>query len=305
MEKNQKVWLDGGIVDFDDAKVPILTHSLQYGTGIFEGIRAYDTDTGPAIFRLRDHVRRFIRTAKIYSMPIQYSESEISNAIVTTVNENGLSSCYIRPFAFYNDQSIGLSTKDKKVSLYIAAVPFGSLFGENVKKGVRCKVSSWHRINSEILPVEAKASGNYLNSIIANNEARNAGYDEAILMSHHGYIAEGPGENIFLVERGVLVTPNRASDILVGITRDSIMKIANAMGFGVEERFVHRDELYTADEIFFAGTAAEVTPIINVDGIPVGNGEPGELTRKISEAYSNVVGGKDPAFSLWLTYVKS
>lgn len=303
MEKQQKVWLDGKIIDSENAKVPILTHSLQYGTGIFEGIRAYETDEGTAIFRLREHVKRFFRTAKVYSMPIDHSEDELTEAIIDTVRESGLPSSYIRPFAFYNDTNIGLSTGGKSVSVFIAAVPFGSLFGENVKRGVRCKVSSWHRINSGILPVEAKASGNYVNSIIANNEARNAGFDEAILMSHHGYVAEGPGENIFLVENGTLVTPDRTSDILVGITRDSIMKIANVMGLDVRERTVHRDELYQCDELFFAGTAAEVTPIINVDGLSVGEGEPGPITKKIRESYAKIVRGKDPTFSEWLTYV--
>ncbi|MGC8586497.1 MAG: branched-chain amino acid transaminase [Candidatus Micrarchaeia archaeon] len=298
-----KVWLDGRIVPYDKAQVPILTHSLQYGSGIFEGIRAYETSKGPAIFRLKDHVKRFMNSMKIYYMHTAFSEDEIKSAIIKVVKANKLSSCYIRPFAFYNSDSIGVSPKGKKISIYIAAVPFGAYFGSGKEKGIKCKVSSWHRINSLILPPQAKASGNYINSILANMEAISSGADEAILTAINGYVAEGPGENLFIVEDGKLLTPSREADILLGITRDTIIKLAESIGIEVVERSIHKEELYTADELFFAGTAAEVTPIVNVDGIQIGSGKPGPMTKMIAEKYSSVVTGNDEEHSDWLTYV--
>ncbi len=300
--KGLMVWLDSRIVRYEDAKVPILTHSMQYGSGIFEGIRSYGTEDGTAVFRLRDHVRRFLNSARIYSMRLGHSQTQLEAAVKSVVKTNGLTDSYIRPFAFYNDDNIGISTKGKRVSTYIAAIPFGAYFGKARETGLRCKVSSWHRINSEILPVEAKASGNYVNSIIAGNEARNARFEEAILTSIDGDIAEGPGENIFIVRDGALITPAIDSDILVGITRDTVIRIAEMTGMEVEQRLVKRDELYSADEIFFTGTAAEVTPIINVDGIRVGRG-PGRTTRALARQYSDIVHGKVPEFSGWLSYV--
>ncbi len=298
-----KVWLDGRIIPYGKAQVPILTHSLQYGSGIFEGIRAYETGKGPAIFRLKDHVKRFMNSMKIYYMRTSFSEDEIKSAIIKVVKANRLSSCYIRPFAFYNSDSIGVSPKGKKISIYIAAVPFGAYFGSGKEKGIKCKVSSWHRINSLILPPQAKASGNYINSILANMEATSSGADEAILTAINGYVAEGPGENLFIVEDGKLLTPSREADILLGITRDTIIKLAESIGIEVVERSIHKEELYTADELFFAGTAAEVTPIVNVDGIQIGSGKPGPMTKMIAEKYSSVVTGNDEEHSDWLTYV--
>ncbi len=296
-----KVWLDGRMLGYKEARVPILTHSMQYGSGIFEGIRANTTDRGTAVFRLPEHVKRFTNSAKIYSMRLGYSERQLSAAVLETIKRNGLDSCYVRPFAFYNDDNIGLSTKGKKVSVYIAAIPFGAYFNSGTN-GLRCKVSSWRRINSEILPVEAKASGNYLNSIIANNEARMTGFDEAILVSIDGYVAEGPGENLFLVRGGRLITPSVDSDILVGITRDSVIRIAQSLGIEVEQRHVKRDELYIADELFFAGTAVGVAPIGAVDSVASGRGM-GPTTRRIAEAYDAAIHGKLKGFEGWLTYV--
>jgi branched-chain amino acid aminotransferase len=298
-----KVWLDGKFVKYNDAKVPILTHSLQYGSGIFEGIRAYEAKNGTAIFRLKDHVKRFFNTAKIDSMPMKFTDKQISKAIVDCVRINKLKSCYIRPFGFYNVDQIGVSAYGKKVSVFIASIPFGAYFGAGKEKGIRCKISSWHRINSEILPVEAKNSGNYINSILANYEAKNAGFDEAIFISGEGYLAEGSGENLFLVKNGRLVTPDASADILLGITRDSIIKIAESMGIEVEERAVHREELDSADEVFFTGTAAEITPIVNVDGIKMGKGKPGPITKMLAQKYGNIVAGEDDEFEDWLTYV--
>jgi branched-chain amino acid aminotransferase len=298
-----RVWLDGELIPFKEANVPILTHSLQYGSGIFEGIRAYDTGKGAAVFRLGDHVHRFFNSMKMYYISIGYSENEIEAAIKKTVKVNGLSAAYIRPFAFYNDSNIGLSTKGKSISVYIAAVPFNNYFGAGKETGIRCKVASWRRIGYSILPVEAKASGNYINSILASNEAVAAGFDEGILLSHDGYLAEGPGENIFLVRNGKLYTPDDGSDILLGITRDSIIRIAESSGITVVKERLHREALYTADEVFFTGTAAEVTPIVNIDGIKIGDGKPGEMTRKLADRYNRIARGKEPAFSKWLSSV--
>ncbi len=302
MPKTQYVWLDGNFIESEKAMVPILTHSLQYGSGIFEGIRAYSTGKGAAVFRPGDHVRRFLRSARIYSMPVSYSEKELTSAILRLVKKNGLKSCYVRPFAFYNDAHIGLDVTGKKTSVAIAAVDFGSYFG-NKDKGIKCIVSSWRRIDSQILPVQAKASGNYLNSIIASHDARSKGADEAILLDIRGFVAEGPGENIFIVRDNKLITPSESSDILLGITRDSLIKIAESRGITVEEREVHREELYTADELFFSGTAAELTPIIEVDGRRVGAGKVGPMTKILSDAYSGAATGADSEFSDWLAYV--
>jgi branched-chain amino acid aminotransferase len=300
---NLSVWLDGKMMNYNEAKVPILTHSLQYGSGIFEGIRAYKTNSGVAVFRLKDHVKRFFETAKIYSMKLGFSAEELEKAIVEVVRTNKLESCYIRPFAFYSDDGIGMNTAGKHVSVFIAAVPFGAYFGGGIEKGIRCKTSSWRRINSDILPIRAKASGNYLNSIIAGNEAHAAGFDEAILLSHNGYIAEGPGENIFVVRNGRLLTPGGESDILFGITRDSLIKIARKEGMEVVETSLHREELYIADEVFFSGTAAEITPITNIDGTIIADGAPGPITKRLATRYRDIISGNDSEYMDWLTSI--
>ena len=298
---NLYVWLDNKMIKADDAKVPIMTHSMQYGSGVFEGMRVYETGNGTAVFRLNEHVHRFANSMKIYSMNYGYTEKQLREAVLKIVRMNKVSSGYVRPFAFFDDSRIGLSSVGKRVSVFIAAMPFGKYFAK--QGGIRCKVSSWCRINSSILPVEAKASGNYLNSIIANTEAKITGFDEAILMSYNGYVAEGPGENIFLVKDNVLLTPDKGSDILLGITRDSLIKIAESMGMEVRERPIHREELYTADEVFFSGTAAELTPIINVDGIKVGAGVEGPMTKMLAQAFDDVVHGRNTDFEQWLTYI--
>ncbi|MEM0155057.1 MAG: branched-chain amino acid transaminase [Thermoplasmataceae archaeon] len=303
MESEARVWLDGKIVRYSESRVPVLTHSLQYGSGIFEGIRSYDTSESASIFRLREHVLRFLRSMKIYSMSIPFTADDIEKGIRDIISLNEYRNAYIRPFAFYNDDRIGLSTVGKKVSVFIGAVPFKSYYSAKEMKGLKCKVSSWHRPSSAVLPIEAKASGNYLNSIIANREAVSMGYDEAILTSTAGYITEGPGENIFLVSGNRLITPSVESDILVGITRDTVMKLAADMGVEVIERFVHREELYNADELFFAGTAAEISPIVEVDGIIVSEGSTGKITGKIAKLYSDTVTGKVGKYETWLTRI--
>ncbi|MCL4380959.1 branched-chain amino acid transaminase [Candidatus Marsarchaeota archaeon] len=299
----QKFWLDGELVDAEKAKVGILTHSLQYGSGIFEGIRSYSLkDSRAAIFRLDDHIKRFFRSAKIYSMDLGYNEAQLAGAIIGLLKVNRLSSSYIRPFAFYNDQNIGLNVVNKKISVFIAAVDFGNYF-INKDNGIKCKISSWKRFNSSILPIQAKASGNYLNSILCSIEAKHAGYDEAIILSGNGYVAEGPGENIFIVKDNELITPDNSSDILLGITRDSVIKIARGNGMAVTERKIHREELYTSDEAFFTGTAAEITPITNIDGISISGGAAGAVTKSISSKFYDIVSGSDDGFKDWLTIV--
>ncbi len=298
-----KVWLNGKIIGIEEASISPLAHSVQYGSGVFEGIRSYETQNGTAIFRLMEHVGRLLKSAKTCYINLGYKEAEIREAIIKTVKANGLGACYIRPFAYVSEEGIGLSSYRKGTSMLIMALPFGSYFGAGKDKGIRCAVTSINRINSSVLPVQAKVSGNYVNSALANAEARIAGADEAILLSSSGHVSEGPGENIFLVEGNKLVTPGEDSDVLLGITRDSIIKIAEASGIEVEERSVHKEELYTCSELFFTGTAAEITPIVEVDGIKVGNGKPGPITKMLSGKYSGVVTGKDTMFEGWLTYL--
>ncbi len=300
--KKQYIWYDGKFANSEDVKVPVLTHSLQYGSGIFEGLRSYEIRGNAAIFRLEDHVKRFINTAKMCRMKLGYNQKEISSAIKNTVKKNNLRDSYIRPFAFYNDSNIGLDVTGKKTSVIVASVPFGNYFKKK-DVGLKCAVSSWRRINPSILPTEAKASGNYVNSILASIDAKSEGADEAILLSEEGFVAEGPAENIFLVNGETLVTPAVEADILLGITRDTIIKIAKRDGLTVEEREVHREELYSCNELFFSGTAAEITPIISVDSRKVGSGRIGPVTKTLSKEYSDVVHGRSDKFRNWLTEV--
>ncbi|MGC8609221.1 MAG: branched-chain amino acid transaminase [Thermoplasmata archaeon] len=300
-KENIKVWWDGKIKPFNEAKVPILNHSMQYGSGIFEGIRAYETPKGPSIFRLKEHVRRFFRSAKIYDIEIKYSQEEVIDAIKEIVRENGFRNCYIRPFIFYYDDNIQLPTEGKKTSLYIVPFPLANYI-EN-SSGIKCKISSWVRIDSYVLPVQAKASGNYINSLLAIKEAKASGFDEAIMMDRDGYVAEGSAENIFIVKDGIIMTPSMDSSILEGITRDSLISISEKYGFKVKERKIHREELITADEVFICGTAAEVTPVKNIDGIKIGDGKEGKVTKILREKYFNAVRGRDQNFEEWMEYV--
>ena len=299
----QFIWLDGKYVKFQDAKVHVLTHSLQYGSGIFEGIRCYSTPKGPAVFRLHEHAKRFFHTAHTYKMPLKLSMKEFEQAVIGTINKNKLKSAYIRPFGYYKEYGIGFTTKGKTTSVAIAAMDFGPLFGEG-QKGLNCMVSSWLRINSSILPASAKVSGNYINSILASQEANEAGYDEAILMSNLGTVAEGPGENIFVVQDNILVTPPKSANILLGITRDSVIRIAESIGLEVEERDLRREELYTSDEVFFSGTAAEIVPIVSVDSRTVGTGKLGPITKMLQDRYTKVTHGEDTMFIDWLTFTQ-
>jgi branched-chain amino acid aminotransferase len=298
------VWLDGKFVNWGDAKVHLLTHSLQYGSGVFEGIRCYNTKKGPAIFRLREHMCRFMQSMKIYGMVPKFTQRQLEEAALSTISKNNLPDAYIRPFAFYPDAGIGFNVRGKSTSIAMMALRFVSLFaGHN--KGIRCKTSTWLRINSSAIPAAAKASGNYINSILASKEANDSGYDEAILMAESGLVAEGPGENIFIVQDNILITPPKSANILLGITRDSILRLAKAEGIKAVERDIRKEELYTSDEVFFAGTAAEITPIISVDSRIVGDGVPGRLATSLASKYSRAVRGEDRRFTAWLSYIKS
>jgi branched-chain amino acid aminotransferase len=298
------IWMDGEFVDWREAKIHVLTHTLHYGVGVFEGVRAYATDQGPAIFRLHRHTERILQSAKIMGMKIPFTAEQISQAQIDVVAKNDLASAYIRPMAFYGSEAMGLHAKGLKVHLSVAAWEWGTYLGEDaLENGIRVKTSSFsrHHVNSAM--AKAKTNGNYTNSIMALQEAENAGYDEALMLDTNGYVAEGTGENIFIVRRGKVYTPSLTS-ALEGITRDTIAEIlASDMGMQLIEKQITRDEVYTADEAFFTGTAAEVTPINSLDDREIGDGKAGPITREIQQRYFDVVNGKDPARLDWLTFV--
>ena len=300
-----KIWMDGELVDWDKANVHVLTHSLHYGMGVFEGIRAYATANGPAIFRLRDHAKRLLRGTRILQMDLPYSEDEVFEAIKLTVRENGLDSCYIRPLAFLGYGEMGMNPVSCKVSLAIALWPWGAYLGDAaINNGIRLKVSSWARNDPRSVPTAAKCSGLYVNSSLAKLEAARAGYDEALMCTTSGLISEGTGENVFVVRHGKLYTPPASgSGSLEGITADSVVTIARDLGHNVVERDMRRTDLYMADEAFLTGTAAEVVPIASVDDRVVGKGAPGPITREIQEIYFATVRGTVDQYKDWLEYV--
>ena len=302
MEKARRIWIDGKILDWDEAKVHVLTHALHYGTAIFEGLRCYKTENGGAIFRLPDHIRRLVNSAKIYMMDLEYSVDEITEAIKSTVEANKLDECYIRPIAFYGYGEMGVNPLPNKVSLAVAAWRWGAYLGENaLKNGVRCMVSSWRRVNPLALPPQAKSSANYANSALAKIEALKAGYDEAILLNTNGMVSEATGENLFRVAQGILSTPPASAGILRGITRDTVIQLANDLGIVFHRTDMAREELYASDELFLCGTAAEITPIREVDGRKVGD-ESFPITRKLQVAYGEVVHGRNKKYPQWLSY---
>ena len=302
MEKlADKIWMNGELVDWDDAKVHVLSHALHYGSGVFEGIRCYSTPDGPAVFRLPEHVDRLFDSAKICQIRMPLSRDEVTNAILETVRANGLKEGYIRPLAFIGLGAMGLFPKDNPVEVSIAAWPWGAYLGDDgLNKGIRVRVSSYtrHHVNSAM--TRSKTSGYYMNSILAKQEAIASGCDEALLLDAQGYVAEGSGENVFMVKKGILQTPPLTS-ILDGITRDTILKLATDEGIPTKEYRFTRDELYTASEAFFTGTAAEVTPIRELDGREIG--PPGPVTKKLQQLYFDVVKGKNPEYRSWLTFV--
>lgn len=298
----EKIWMDGELVDWKDAKIHLLTHSLHYGSGVFEGVRAYETPRGAAVFRLTDHMRRLFRSAAIYRKPIPFSLEELVEATKVVIRANGLKSCYIRPIAFRGYGEMGLHPMAAPVNVAIAVWPWGAYLGEEgIKNGVRAKVSSFRRNDANTIPTAAKATGQYLNSILAKMEAVEAGYDEAILLNLHGHVADGAGENIFVVRNGVVFTPPTSAGALEGITRDSVMRIAEDMDIPCREKDLVRTDLYIADEAFFTGTAAEVVPIREIDDREIG--DPGPITRRIQDKFFEVVVGKDRDYEHWLEYV--
>lgn len=304
MEALKKIWMDGKFVDWDEAKIHVLTHGLHYGFAVFEGIRCNKTPKGPAIFRLDEHIDRFFNSAKIYRMQLNFSKDEIKKACIELVKLNGVDDCYIRPIAFTSYGPMGLNPLKNRVSIAIALWRWGPYLGEEgLKKGVRCMVSSWVRIDSRSLPPQAKCSANYANSALAKMEALSAGYEEAIMLNSYGMVAEGPGENIFRVKDRILSTPPASSGILRGITRDTIIQFARDLGITFYRNDFTREELFTSDELFFSGTAAGVTPIREVDGRAIGNGDY-PLTRKLQKMYFDTIHGKIKKYERWLTYIK-
>jgi len=298
------IWMDGKLIPWKKANVHVLTHTLHYGLGVFEGIRCYKTAKGPAVFRLRDHIKRLENSAKLVGMKLPYSVDELVKATKKTIKANDIEECYIRPIAFYGYGVMGLNPERAPVNVAIAVWPWGTYLGEEgLKRGVRVKISPWARIDKRILPPQAKLVANYANSIFAKRDALSSGYDEAILLNLEGFVAEGPGENVFIMKDGVLITPPLSAGALGGITRDSIIKIAKDQGIKFKEQNISREQLYKAGEAFFTGTAAEVTPIREVDGKPIGGGKRGKVTEKLQRIFFNVVRGKELKYEPWLDYV--
>ncbi len=293
--------MNGEYVPWADAQVHVLTHALHYGTSVFEGVRCYDTEIGPAVFRHQDHIDRLFRSAEAYFMELPYTAEELRSATLELIARNGLRSCYIRPLAYRGYGSMGLFPLNVRVDVTIAVWEWGLYLGaEGKRDGIRGKISSWRRISPNALMPHAKAGGQYLNSILAKVEAHNAGYDEAILLDHRGDVCEGTGENIFVIRDGVIATPPMSSSILEGISRDSIIKIAADMGHEVVERVIAVDELTIADEIFLTGTAAEMVPVRELDDRPVGSGRPGEITTALLQVYDDALHGRDERYRDWL-----
>jgi len=302
LQKVDKIWMDGELVDWDDAKVHILTHTLHYGSGVFEGIRAYATSQGAAVFRLTEHVERLFNSAKVFLIDIPYTQAQLVDAVKATVRANGLDECYIRPIVYLGYGEMGLNPLPCPVNVSIAVWPWGTYLGdEGVKHGVRVKISTWQRHDPNAVPPAAKGTGMYINSSMAKVEALKAGYDEAVLLSPQGFVSECSGENVFVVKRGKLFTPPTSAGALEGITRDSVITIARDLGYEVAEANLLRSDLYTVEEAFLTGTAAEVVPMRSVDDREIG--EPGPITRSIQETYFAAVRGQVDRYKDWLEHV--
>ncbi len=302
-DKDGVIWYDGAMVPWRDATTHVLTHSLHYGLAVFEGLRAYDTKKGAAIFRLKEHIDRLFASAHIYMMKIPFSKKELMEACLNVVKENNLSSCYIRPIAFYGSEKMGVSPKGATVHVAIAAWPWGAYLGaEGIEKGIRVKTSSFSRHHVNVTMCRAKYSGTYANSILANQEAIDHGYDEALLLDVDGFVAEGAGENLFIVKNNTIYEPELTS-ALMGITRDTILTLAADLGLNVKSKRITRDDVYTADEAFFTGTAAEVTPIRELDNRVIGAGQRGPVTEKLQTLFFDLVNGREEKHGEWLAYV--
>ena len=297
MQATDKIWMNGELIDWDDAKIHVGSHGLHYGTGVFEGIRCYDTPQGPSVFRLKDHLDRFANSAKLLYMQMPYSAEELRAVCKDLICTNGLPSCYLRPLAFYGYGELGVAARENPVEVVIMSWPWGTYLGDDgLQNGIRAKVSSWQRIGPNVIPHVAKATGVYLNSMLAVTEANNAGYDETIMLTHDGYVADGSGESIFIVSDGVLYTPDLSAGILRGITRDTVIQIAQDLGYSVVEKPLIRSDLHIADELFMCGTAAEVTPICEIDDIVIGVGP---VTKEIQKAYLDTVNGVNDRWAQW------
>ena len=300
------IWMNGELVAWEDAKVHVLTHGLHYGTGVFEGVRAYETPRGTAVFRHQDHIDRLFKSAELYYMPVPYTREEIRAATHEVIARNGLASCYIRPIIFRGYGTMGLFPLEAPVDVTIAVWQWGAYLGEDSKHvGVRAKVSSGRRIGPDSLIPAAKASGQYLNSILAKIESHKAGYEEAILLDHLGHVCEGSGENIFVVRDGVIHTPPQTASILDGISRRSVIQIAGDLGYEVVERDIGRSELYLADEVFICGTAAELVPVREIDDHAIADGKPGEITMVVQREYEDALHGRSERYAEWLDVVQT
>ena len=303
-DRDGKIWLDGRLVDWRDAKIHVLTHTLHYGCGVFEGVRAYDTAAGTAIFRLQDHTQRLFNSAKILRMKIPFSVEQINNAQKEVVRTNQLASCYLRPLVWIGSEKLGVSPKGNTIHVMVAAWAWGAYLGEEgLKKGIRIRTSSYTRHHVNITMTQAKAVSNYSNSILANMEATDDGYDEALLLDSSGFVSEGAGENVFIVKDGTVYTPDLSAGALNGITRNTVLQVARDLGVEVVQKRITRDECYIADEMFFTGTAAEVTPIRELDRIQIGAGQRGPITEKIQSAFFDIVNGRNAKYAHWLTKV--
>ena len=299
----EKIWMDGELVDWGDAHIHVLTHALHYGTGVFEGIRAYSTARGPAVFRLPDHVRRLFRSAHLYQMEVPYSPEAITEAILDTVRANGLEACYIRPVVYHGYGEMGLNPLFAPINVSIAVWEWESYLGDEAQeRGATAKISSWKRLDHNIIPPGAKATGQYINSGLAKVEAIKAGYDECILLNINGFVTDGTGENVFIIKEGELLTPPLSAGCLDGITRDSVITIAQDLGYRVQEKNLTRTDLYFAEEVFFTGTAAEVCPVREVDDRTVGSNGRGPITKEIQSAFFSAVHGETPRYAGWLTH---
>ena len=300
MRETEKIWMNGELVDWNDAKVHVGVHGLHYGSGVFEGIRAYETPRGTAVFRLTEHMERLHNSAKLLYMEMPYSVEELRAACHGLIAANGLPECYLRPIAFFGYGELGVSAVGNPVDVVIMSWPWGAYLGEEgLKNGIRAKISSWERIGPNVIPHVAKATGVYLNSMLAVTEANRAGYDEAILLTSEGYVADGSGENVFIVKGGELYTPDLSTSILPGITRDTVIQIAQDLGYTVHEKSLIRSDLYLADEAFMTGTAAEVTPLSAVDDVEIGVGP---ITLELQEAYLDTARGRSERWAHWLEY---
>ena len=303
MQETRKIWMNGELVDWGDAKVHVGSHGLHYGSGVFEGIRCYETDAGPAVFRLTPHLERLHNSARLIHMELPHSVEELRAASHELIGANGLSECYLRPIAFYGFGELGVHPGTNPVEVVIMSWPWGTYLGEDaITNGIRAKVSSWKRVGPNTIPHVSKATGIYLNSMLAVIEATRAGYDEAILLTDDGYVADGSGENIFVVKDEVISTPDLSASILPGITRQVVIEIAQTLGYAVHEKQLIRSDLYVADELFMCGTAAEVTPVRSADDHEIG--APGPVTKAIQDVFFDAVRGRDERFSRWLEYAE-